>query len=94
MRKSDKKSRIEFYRAIIGMRRLGECADFFEDILTESEHDTVNQRFIVAKMLIMGMRYSEIRDATGASTATISKVNKALLYGHEGYAKVFDRINK
>jgi len=94
LKKSDKKSRIELYRAVISMKGLNECAAFFGDILTESELDAVNQRFTVARMLTMGMHYDEIREKTGASTATISRINKVLLYGNGGYGKALERAQK
>ena len=91
MKKSNNKSRIELYRAIISLKSLKECAALFCDIFTESELDTINQRFLIAKMLTMGIPYSEISEKTQASTATISRVNKSLLYGSGGYLSVFEK---
>ena len=94
MKKSDNKSRIELYRAFLTIKNISECSDILNDLLTDNELNSINQRFTIAKMLLMGMRYSEIAGATNASTATISKVNKVILYGNDGYAKIFEHIQK
>jgi len=94
LRKSNNKSRIELYRAVLSVRGINECADFLGDLLTENELDVINQRFRIAKMLTMGISYAEISEVTGASTATISRANRALLYGNGGYAKIFERMLK
>lgn len=67
---------------------------FFEDICTINELLSLSQRFEVAKMLREHKTYLEIADKTGASTATISRVNRSLNYGNDGYDMVFERINQ
>ena len=69
-----------------------ECYTFFEDICTINELLSLSQRFEVAKMLREHKTYLEIADKTGASTATISRVNRSLNYGNDGYDMVFERI--
>ena len=94
MKRSSNKSRIELYRAIVSLKSLKECAALFCDLFTEAELDAVNQRFLIAKMLTMGMPYNDIADKTHASTATISRVNKSLLYGNGGYLNIFEKTIK
>jgi len=81
----------ELMRAILSLKTEEECYNFFEDLCTVSELKSMEQRFAVAKMLVDGMQYSEIVSITGASTATISRVNRALLYGADGYRNVIDK---
>ena len=69
-----------------------ECYTFFEDICTINELLSLSQRFEVAKMLREHKTYLEIAEKTGASTATISRVNRSLNYGNDGYDMVFERI--
>lgn len=69
-----------------------ECYLFFGDVCTINELLSLSQRFEVAKMLQDGKTYLEIAEKTGASTATISRVNRSLNYGNDGYAMVFDRL--
>ena len=94
MKKTANKNRIELYRAILSLKSMNDCAALFCDIFSPAELDKIYQRFTIAKMLTMGITYSEISDKTGASTATISRVNKSLLYGNGGYFKLFERITK
>ena len=70
-----------------------ECYAFFEDLCTVIEIKALSQRIAVAKMLSEKKVYSEIVKQTGASTATISRVNRALEYGADGYRKAIERIN-
>lgn len=70
---------------------MGVCYNFFEDLCTITELRAMAQRFQVAKMLDEGQIYSDIVKETGASTATISRVNKCLIYGTDGYRMVLDR---
>ena len=70
----------------------GECAAFFEDLCTINELLSLSQRFEVAKMLREKKTYLDIAEKTGASTATISRVNRSLNYGSDGYEKVFERL--
>ncbi len=81
-----------FYSAILSLQSKEECAKFFEDICTINELLSMSQRFEVAYMLTKGKTYLEISEKTGASTATISRVNRSLIYGCNGYQIVFDRI--
>ena len=73
------------------MKNEEECRIFFEDICTIKELETMSQRLDVAKMLIGGATFNEIVAATGASTTTISRVNRCLRYGDGGYKLVLDR---
>lgn len=82
------------FRGILQLETLDECYDFFEDLCTIAELHAMVQRFHVAQMLDEGCIYSEIVQKTGASTATISRVNKCLLYGSDGYRTVFDRLKE
>lgn len=81
-----------FYRAVLGLRNLDECYAFFEDICTVSEIQAMAQRFYVARFLDEGRTYQEISVATGASTATISRINKCLEYGADGYKTALGRL--
>ena len=75
-------------------RALNQCYDFFEDLCTISELRAMVQRFQVARMLDEGRIYSDIVQETGASTATISRVNKCLVYGSDGYRRMLDRLKE
>lgn len=81
------------FQAILSLENLEECYDFFEDLCTVSEIKAMSQRIIVAKMLNEKRVYNDIVNETGASTATISRVNRSLNYGCDGYEKIFKRIN-
>ena len=82
------------FDAILCLENREECYKFFEDICTVNELLSLSQRFEVAKMLREQKTYLEIAEKTGASTATISRVNRSLNYGNDGYDMVFERINK
>lgn len=82
------------FEAILTLETVEECFDFFEDLCTVPELKALSQRFLVAKMLDQSHVYSDIVKQTGASTATISRVNRSLSYGAGGYAKVFARMKK
>jgi len=82
------------FDAVMSLRTKEECYTFFEDICTINELLSLSQRFEVATMLREQKTYLEIAEKTGASTATISRVNRALNYGNDGYDMVFERINK
>ena len=71
-----------------------ECYTFFEDVCTINELLSLSQRFEVAKMLTDKRTYLDISEKTGASTATISRVNRSLNYGNDGYEMVFARMKK
>ncbi|MBO5360692.1 MAG: TrpR-like protein, YerC/YecD [Clostridia bacterium] len=80
--------------AILELRSLDEGYDFFEDLCTMTELKSMSQRLVVAKMLRDKRVYSEIVKDTGASTATISRVNRSLIYGCNGYEEIFNRLAK
>lgn len=82
------------FDAILTLKDKEECYIFFEDVCTVNELLSISQRYEVAKMLREGKTYLEISTATGASTATISRVNRSLNYGNDGYDMVLERINK
>lgn len=82
------------YDAILTLDNKEECEKFFADLCTVNELKAISQRVVVAKMLKEKRVYSEIVEATGASTATISRVNRSLSYGEGGYDIVFERMNK
>ena len=82
------------FEAILQLKSLEECYQFFEDLCTVSEIKALSQRIVVAKMLSDKRVYSDIVAATGASTATISRVNRSLNYGNDGYELVFGRMEK
>lgn len=82
------------FKAILELENIDECYDFFEDLCTVNELKSISQRIVVAKMLTQKRVYSDIVTQTGASTATISRVNRSLSYGCGGYDKVFTRIDK
>lgn len=92
MRKSDENLAL-LYKAIMTLKDEKECAAFFEDICTPQELSAIAQRLHVASMLTEGKVYNNIVEATGASTATISRVNKTLTYQTSGgYKIVFERM--
>ena len=82
------------FDAILSLENREECYTFFEDVCTVNELLSLSQRFEVAKMLRDQKTNLDIADKTGASTATISRVNRSLNYGNDGYDMVFDRIEK
>ena len=82
------------FEAILNLQNIDECYRFFEDICTVNELVALSQRIQVAHMLREQKTYSEIAEKTGASTATISRVNRALNYGNDGYDLVFDRLKQ
>ncbi len=82
------------FDAILSLNDRDECYNFFEDVCTINELISLAQRFEVASMLRAGNTYLDIADKTGASTATISRVNRSLNYGNDGYDLVFSRIGE
>ncbi|MDO4617397.1 MAG: YerC/YecD family TrpR-related protein [Lachnospiraceae bacterium] len=80
------------FDAILSLQNREECYTFFEDVCTVNELISLAQRFEVATMLREKKTYLEISEKTGASTATISRVNRALSYGNDGYDMVFGRL--
>ena len=93
MNESIRNSSVDFlFRAVMSLDGLEECGDFFEDLCTIQELKAISQRIVVAKMLSEKRVYSEIVKETGASTATISRVNRSLIYGNDSFRKVFARL--
>lgn len=82
------------FDAVLTLQTKEECYSFFEDLCTVNELLSLSQRFEVASMLRNKKTYLEIAEQTGASTATISRVNRSLNYGSDGYELVFSRLNK
>lgn len=81
------------FNAVMKLESLEECYDFFEDLCTMQELKSISQRLHVAKLLSEKKVYNDIVEATGASTATISRVNRTLHYGNDGYKVVFERMD-
>lgn len=82
------------YDAVLELKDKNECKKFFEDLCTINELKSLSQRIVVAKMLTEHSVYSDIVAVTGASTATISRVNRSLSFGAGGYDEIFERLNK
>ena len=82
------------FEAILTLQNKEECYTFFQDVCTINELLSLSQRYEVAKMLREKKTYLEIAEKTGASTATISRVNRALNYGNDGYDLVFERLQR
>ncbi len=81
------------FRAVLSLDSIDECYDFFEDLCTVAEIQEMAKRIAAAKMLKDGAKYTAIAEKTGLSTATISRVNRALKYGSDGYIKALSRID-
>ena len=84
----------QLYKAILQLKDEQECYDFFQDLCTVSELRAMEQRFEVAWLLHKGMKYNDILERTGASSATISRVNRSLLGGTGTYDKVFAQLEE
>ena len=84
----------ELFQAFIALSSLEECYKFFGDICTPAEISAITQRYTVAKMLDKDVKYQDISNLTGASTATISRVNRSLVYGTGGYRWALNRAKK
>ena len=82
------------FEGILKLESLDECYKFFEDLCTINELHSLAQRFEVASLLNDGKTYLQIASITHASTATISRINRALEYGADGYKIIFDKISK
>lgn len=83
----------ELFKAILTLQDEEDCYRFFEDICTINEIHAIAQRLQVAKLLSEKKTYSEIEETTKASTATISRINKCLVYGAEGYQRILARLS-
>ena len=81
------------FDAILSLQNREECYTFFEDVCTVNELLSLSQRYEVARMLRQRKTYLDIAEKTGASTATISRVNRSLNYGNDAYDMVFERLN-
>lgn len=90
--KMESKELTDLYDAILQLKNREECYAFFEDICTISELQALSQRLQVAKLLREKITYQEISKRTGASTATISRVNRCVVYGTGGYDLALERI--
>lgn len=84
----------QLFEAILTLKTIEECESFFSDLCTIKEIKETSQRFEVARLLNKGCVYADIAEKTGASTATISRVNRALNYGEGGYKTAIDRLEK
>ena len=84
----------QLYKAIMQLQDEQECYEFFQDLCTMTEMRSMEQRFEVASLLNDGMIYNEILERTGASSATISRVNRSLSYGTGAYERLFQRMKK
>jgi len=82
------------FKCVLELNSIEECYTFFEDVCTVNEILSFSQRLDVARMLREGKTYLDIADKTGASTATISRVNRSLNYGNDGYDMVFERLKE
>ena len=95
MNKQHKKPRCDdMYRAILTLKTVDECKQFFDDLCTVTELQAMEQRFELAKLLNDGLIYNDILEKTGASSATISRVNRSLNYGMGAYRIIFDRMKE
>lgn len=84
----------QLFQAVLTLESMEDCYRFFEDVCTINELLSISQRFEVATMLKEHRTYLDIAEKTGASTATISRVNRSLTYGNDGYDMVLERMNK
>lgn len=91
MDKNNQTDRSRLYGALLALETPAECEAFLNDLCTIRELQDLSQRFAVAVLLDAGKNYQEISRETGASTATISRVNRCLNYGSRGYRTVLDR---
>ena len=95
MNKQHKKPRCDdMYRAILTLKTIDECKQFFDDLCTVTELQAMEQRYQVAQYLDAGLIYNDILEKTGASSATISRVNRSLNYGMGAYRIIFDRMKE
>lgn len=84
----------ELFDAFIKLEDREECYRFFEDLVTVKELQAMSQRWQVAKKLDQKKTYIEIEEETGASAATISRINRCMAYGSEGYKRMIDKVKK
>lgn len=93
-KKMNRKALDLLFRAILTLQNEAECDAFLEDLCTMTELTAMGQRIQVAQMLQQNMVYHEIAERTGASSATISRVNRALQYGNDGYQLALSRLEE
>ena len=87
--------KIDFlFKGVLTLESVDECYSFFEDLCTIAELQEMSKRLLAAKMLKDNFIYTEIAERTGLSTATISRVNRCLKYGSDGYITVLDRLER
>ena len=91
MQKFSMKNFDNFFKAVLKLKTEEDCVRFFEDVCTIKELQDISQRLEVAELLALGKNYREVSERTGASTATISRVNKCLTYGSGGYGLVLEK---
>lgn len=84
----------ELFEAFLTLETVEDCYRFFEDICTVNELQSIAQRLQVAKLLSEKKTYNDIENITNASTATISRINKCLIYGADGYRRVLERLKE
>lgn len=84
----------DLYRAILELKDVEECYAFFSDLCTVSELKAMEQRFEIAQMLSQGMVYNDILEKTGASSATVSRVNRSVNFGMDSYRTLFARMEE
>ena len=94
MQKESAEQDILLFDAVLALRDREECRAFFQDLCTVAELKAMAQRLEVAQLLDQGLIYNDILQRTGASSATISRVNRALQYGADGYKTVLPRLKK
>ena len=82
----------QLYEAVLGLEGVADCRDFFDDICTKAEIEEISRRFLAAKLLAENASYLEVAEITGLSTATISRVSRALKNGNGGYARALARM--
>ncbi len=90
--KNKKDRNTEMYEAILTLETVDECIRFFDDLCSVTELRAMEQRYQVAVLLSQGHIYNSILEQTGASSATISRVNRSLMYGSDGYEIAFKRL--
>ncbi len=84
----------QLFQVILSLENIEECYEFFDDLCTTNEIQTLAQRLEVSRMLLEGCTYQKIETETGASTATISRVKRSLNYGNDSYARMIGRVEK
>ena len=94
MHKMTEEAQNRLFEAVLQLKTTEECKNFFDDLCSIAELHSMTQRFEVAKMLDQKKVYTDIVAKTGASSATISRVNRSLQYGCDGYDKIFERIDR